>query len=368
MCVDYRKLNKLTVFDPEPMVTAQDLFQRLSGDKYLSKLDLSKGYWQIPVRSKDVEKTAFVTPDGKYEFLRMPFGMVNSGATLVRGMRKLLTDLDGADNYIDDIIIHTPTWEQHITVLRELFKRLFEASLTVRPSKCQLGETSIEFIGHPVNDGEINPIEGKLVKIEKVSRPQTKTQVRSFIGLTGYYRDYIPNYSAIASPLTDLTKRRQPNKVVWGEAQEKAYNSLKSIILKKPILRIPDVRKPFVLRTDASNNGLGAVLLQEYEDKLFPVSYASRKLLEREKNYSTMEKECLAIVWAVKKYMPYLYGTEFTLQTDHQPLTYIDRAKFENSRVMRWALYLQNFRFRAESIKGKDNVGADFMSRLDAEF
>ena len=368
ICIDYRKLNRITVFDPEPMIKADDLFQKLSGDKYFTKLDLSKGYWQIPVRKEDISKTAFVTPDGHYEFIKMPFGMVNSGATLVRGMRKLLGNLKGVDNYIDDILVHSESWEEHIKLLTEVFNRLAAAGLTVRPSKCRVGETNVEFIGHQLQGDGIKPIEDNLEKIRAAPRPTDKTQVRSFLGLTGYYREYIPHYSTIASPLTDLTKKGEPKKVRWQEPQEKAYTSLKTMLTSAPILRLPDVHKPFVLRTDASDVGLGAVLMQAYEGKLFPVSYASRKLLDREKNYSAIEKECLAVVWAIKKYLQYLYGVEFTLQTDHQPLVYINQAKFENSRVMRWAMYLQNFRIKVESIKGKDNVGADYLSRIDSEF
>jgi glycerophosphoryl diester phosphodiesterase len=368
ICVDYRKLNKMTIFDPEPMTTSADLFRKLSEDRYFSKLDLSKGYWQIPVKDEDIPKTAFVTPDGHYEFLKMPFGMVNSGATLVRAMRKLLGDLQGVDSYIDDILIHTPTWEEHVKLLDEVFKRLKEAGFTVRPSKCRIGETNIEFIGHRLQDGEIRPLEDNIEKIKSSPRPTTQTQVRSFLGLTGYYREFIPHYSTIASPLTDLTKKGQPKKVTWQEAQEKAFNNLKRTLTSAPILRLPDVSKPFVLRTDASDVALGAVLLQEFDGRLFPVSYASRKLLGRERSYSAIEKECLAVVWAVRKYLQYLYGVEFVLQTDHQPLVYINNAKFENNRVMRWAMYLQNFRIKVEAIKGKDNVGADYLSRIDSEF
>ena len=368
ICIDYRKLNKISVFDPEPMVKADDLFQKLGRAKYFTKLDLSKGYWQIPVKKEDIFKTAFVTPDGHYEFIKMPFGMVNSGATLVRGMRKLLGDLEGVDNYIDDILVHSEHWEEHMRLLTEVFKRLTTAGLTVRPSKCRVGETNVEFIGHQLQKGGIKPMDDNIEKIKAAPRPMDKTQVRSFIGLTGYYREYIPHYSTIASPLTDLTKKGEPKKVRWQEPQEKAYTSLKAMLTSAPILRIPDVKKPFVLRTDASDVGLGAVLLQEYDGKLYPVSYASRKLLDRERNYSAIEKECLAVVWGIKKYIRYLYGVEFVLQTDHQPLIYINQAKFENSKVMRWAMYLQNFRIKVESIKGKDNVGADYLSRIYPEF
>ena len=187
---------------------------------------------------------------------------------------------------------------------------------------------------------------------------------RAFIGLTGYYREFIPNYATIAALLTDLTKKGQPTKVVWGKPQEKAYIALKTQLMSKPILRLPESANTFVLRTDASNKGIGAVLLQYHEDKLFAVGYYSRKLSERESKYSTIEQECLAIVWAVRKLKIYLYGREFILQTDHHPLVYLNKTKFVNDRIMRWAMYLQNYKFRIESIQGLHNVGADFLRRI----
>ncbi len=166
------------------------------------------------------------------------------------------------------------------------------------------------------------------------------------------------------APLTDLTRKGQPNKVVWGDAQEKAYQTLKHRLVSKPILRMPDLDKNFILRTDASDTGLGAVLLQQHDDGLFPVCFASRKLLDREKRYSVIERECLAVVWRIRKFAMYLYGVDFTLQTDHQALSYLDKAMFENDRVMRWAMFVQNYRFRIEAIKGSANVGADYLSRV----
>ena len=364
ICIDYRRLNKISIFDPEPMVIAEDLFRKLSEDKFFTKLDLSKGYWQIPVARKDVHKTAFVTPDGKYEFVKMPFGMVNAGATLMKAMRRLLGGMKYVDNIMDDILVHTKTWEEHVETLKELFQRLSDCHFTARPSKCVIGTDNVDYIGHHVGKGEIGLHEDNVAKIRDAPRPETKTQVRSFLGLTGYYRNFIPNYAAIAVPLTDLTKKGQPNKVVWDEAQERAYQSLKKVLTSKPILQLPSMNKQFILRTDASDCGIGAVLLQENDGEVFPVSYASKKLSESEKRYSAMERECLAIVWGIKKFMLYLYGKEFILQTDHQPLVYIDKAKFANDRIMRWAMILQNYRFRVVSIKGSDNVGADYLSRV----
>ena len=363
VCVDYRKLNKLTVFDPEPMPAAVDLFQKLNGDKYFSKIDLSKGYWQVTIPEADVSKTAFVTPDGSYEFLKMPFGMVNSAATLKRVMKKLLKGMKNVEFYWDDILVHTRTWEEHLKTLRELFKRLAQAGMTIRPSKCIFGTDSIDFLGHQLQQGLIGLHEDNVAKIRKAPRPSTKKQVRSFMGLAGYYRDFIPNFAAVAAPLSDLTQKGQPSKVEWGDAQEKAYQTIKILLTSDPILRLPDPEKSFVLRTDASDYGIGAVLMQEHEGKLFPICYASKKLSDTELNYSTIEKECLAVVWGIKRFHMYLYGVRFVLQTDHEPLKYMNSAKFTNNRVMRWAMFLQSYNMKVQAIKGSDNVGADYLSR-----
>ena len=367
ICIDFRKLNRLTRIDPEPMVAVQDVLEKMGGDRYYSTVDLSKGYWQIPVAKEDIHKTAFVVADGTYEFLRMPFGMVNAGATLVRGVRQLLHGLSQVDSYIDDIIIHTKTWSEHVEVLREVFRRLSDAGLTIRPSKCVLGADKVDFIGHQLMGGKMTPKENNIEKIRNAPRPTTKTEIRSFLGLTGFYREYIPHYSTIAAPLTDMTTKGKPQKVVWDETAEKAYTELKMRVTARPILQLPDNNKAFILRTDASDKGMGAMLLQEHEGKLFPVIFASKKLAERERRYSTMERECLAIIWAIRKFQLYLYGREFILQTDHQPLIYLQRAKFLNDRIMRWAMFLQNYSMKIESIKGKDNHGADFLSRADVQ-
>ena len=200
-------------------------------------------------------------------------------------------------------------------------------------------------------------------KIKDAPRPTTKKQVRSFYGLTSFYRKFCPNFAAITAPLTDLLKKGQPNQVKWEEPQERAFQTVRNLMCEKSILRLPDPLKIYTLSTDASNEGIGAVLMQEHDGKFHPVSYASKKLSSTEKNYSTVEKECLAIVWGVRKFELYLQGVPFVLQTDHMPLNYIATAKFKNSRIMRWALFLQNFDMGLKPVRGSDNVGADYMSR-----
>ena len=245
VCVDFRKLNKITEVDPEPMTTAEDLFRRLSGKKYLSKIDLTKGYWQIPVAPEDVHKTAFVTPDGQYEFTRMPFGMVNSGATLVRGLRKILEGMPGVGSYIDDIVIYSDSWEDHIKTLKELFSRLRKARITARPTKCLLGASRMEFLGHQVGGDIITPSRDNLEKVRNTPRPTTKKQVRSFLGLVGYYRDHIPAFAEISAPLTDLLKKGKAEHIQWREAQERAYSLLKEYLLQEPVLKLPNLSKRF---------------------------------------------------------------------------------------------------------------------------
>ncbi|GFO27412.1 Zinc finger protein [Plakobranchus ocellatus] len=342
VCIDYRRLNKLTIFDPQPMTPRADIFQSMEKDQCFSKIDLSKGYWQIPVRKEDIPKTAFVTMDCHYEFLRMPFGMMNSGPTLTRAVKKLLCGMDNVVDYIDDLLIHTKTWEAHVKTLSELFKRLQEANFTVRPVKCLLGSRAVE-------------------KVRNAPRPKTKREVRAFLGLVGYYKEFVPNFAAVSAPLSDLVRKGQPNVVNWGDSQERACNSLKVAVTSKPALQLPDVNKKFVLRTDASDRGLGAALMQENEGTLFPVAYASKKLTDRERKYSVTEREALAIVRGVKTFLLYLYGTVFILQTDHGALQFLNAAKFDSPRIMRWAVALQVYNFDVQYIKGSENPCHDIV-------
>ena len=362
ICIDFRKLNKVSVFDAEPMPDPEEIFAKIGQSKYFTKVDLCKGYWQIPIRDEDKDLTSFVTPDGLFRFKVMPFGLSNAAATFNRMMRVLLRDLKDTDSFIDDILIHSVTWEEHLLSLRCLLERLRSANLNAKPSKCFVGFRSLDFLGHSVGNGVMRPNDDKLEAIKNAPRPETKKQVRSFLGLIGYYRKFVPNFAVVACPLTDLTKKGIPNKVEWREEHERSFNNLKSLLLYAPILRLPDFTKDFYLRTDASDYGIGAVLLQMHE-KLFPIAYASRKLNDQERAYSVIEKECLGIVWAVRKFQAYLYGRTFILQTDHQPLVYLNRSKVSNGRLMRWAIFLQSYNFVVQAIKGVDNIGADFLSR-----
>ena len=362
-CVDFRALNRITVFDAEPMPDVDALFARLSGHKYFSRLDLSKGYWQVPLSQAARPLTAFQTPMGLFQFTKMPFGLVTAPATFCRLMREVLYNIPNVDNFIDDILIFTHTFDQHICVLSDVLERLHSANLTARPTKCSLAYQELECLGHIVGDDKLHPHPDKVSAIQKANHPTTKKQLRSFLGLVNFYRKFIPNFAHIALPLTDLTRKFSPNKLQWTASQEIAFQNLKSAITKSPILKLPILSQVFIVQTDASDRGLGAVLLQEEGDHKFPVAYASRKLKPSEEHYSTIEKECLDIVWSIQKFHRYLFGKEFILETDHHPLVYLNKTKLVNSRLMRWALSLQPYRFRIVAIRGKDNVGADYLSR-----
>ena len=364
VCVDYRQLNKVTVFDPEPITSAEEIFAKLAGDRYHSKFDLTKGYWQIPMNEDDKDLTTFICHRGLFRFKVMPFGLVNAPATFSRIMRRLLRESCDLDNYLDDVLAHTKEWTGHLLVLRDFFERVKSANLSLRPSKCEVGQFRVSFLGHHVTENALQPRQETVDKILNAPRPTNKKELRAFLGLVGFYRRFIPNFATVASPLTDATRKGAPNRFEFSDAQIQSFEKLQQHIVNPPILRLADLQRTFILQTDASDTGVGAVLLQEDDEAVkHPVAFASRKLLPRETRYSTIEKECLAIIWGITKFQEYLYGKEFILETDHHPLQYLGKAQYQNGRLMRWALALQPYRFVIKAIHGRENVGADFLSR-----
>ena len=365
-CSDFREINRKVIFDGEPLPDPEMLFARVSSAKFFSKVDLSKGYWQLFIRKKDRPKTAFSTPGGQFQWVVMPFGISTAVAVFSRMMRLLLEPLQREDihNFMDDCLVATATWGQHLEALEALFRRLQETGLTARPSKCYLAYRELDFLGHRVGHGCVWPEPSKVEKIRNARRPETKKELRSALGLFGYYRKFIPSYASIALCLTDKTRKGTPEKLDWDEDCERAFQTLKERLCCEPILKLPDVAKIFTLRTDASAHSVGATLMQEYDGTLFPCSYASKKLLPAETRYSTVERECLGIVWGIRKFQTYLYGQKFWLGTDQSSLQYLKKAKHDNARLMRWALFLQSFTFVVKAIPGKENVVADFLSRF----
>ena len=364
LCVDYRRLNALSKSDAYPMPQVDDLIDQVGGAHYISTLDLTKGYWQVPVAQHDREKTAFTTPYGLFHFCRMPFGLQGAPATFQRMVDKLLDGLEYASAYLDDIIIFSSNWEDHLLHLEAVLQRLKQAGLTVKRKKCQFGMPECVYLGHSVGSGQVRPEEVKVKAIREFAVPETKRQVRSFLGIAGYYRKFIPHYASVAAPLSDLTRKSQPNTVAWTPECALAFEKLKLALCSEPVLKSPEFDRRFLLQTDASDRGVGAVLSQLGQDGLdCPITYFSRKLLPREKRYATIEKECLAIKLGIQAFRTYLEGRLFTIQTDHRSLQWLDRIKDTNPRLTRWSLFLQGYSYIVEYRSGPSNSNADGLSR-----
>ena len=364
ICLDYRKINSNCCFDAEPIPNQEELVSRIQDSKYFSRIDLTKGYWQIPLDEESKKYTAFQTPLGLMEFNYLPFGLAAASSTFQRMMRIVFKKIQGALTYFDDILVHTITWEQHLHALYCVLMAKRRAGLTANPPKCLIGFLELDFLGHMVGKGYQKPEYSKILKIQNLATPTTKKQVKSICGLMNYYRKFIPEYAKLAKPLTDLTKKGQPNKVHWNEECEKSFQALKDAMSSSPILALPDMTKPFILRSDASDYAIGATLLQEHDGILKPVLYASRKLNEREAKYPIIEKEALAVIFAVGHFSKYLLLRPFLMQTDHKPLTFLKKNKTSNNRLMRWALVLQRYSYTVEAIPGTENVISDILSRL----
>lgn len=232
------------------------------------------------------EKTAFVTPFGKYQFRRMPFGLTGAPACFQRMMDGLFEESENTVVYIDDVAVHSTTWEQHLDDVEDALSKIRTAGLTVKPPKCRMGFSECDFLGHKVGRGRVKPGSIKVKAIQNFKQPVKKKDVRAFLGLTSYYRRFVPNFSTITAPLSDLTKNDRPDRVVWTQTEEQAFTTLRKILMSEPVLHGPNYDQPFIVQTDASDVGIGAVLSQEWDGEDQPVAFFSRKLIPREKNWA----------------------------------------------------------------------------------
>ena len=308
ICIDYRAINQVTTPDPYQMPFIEDILDTLSGAKYMSKIDLNKGFHQIPVQQKDKAKTAFCTPWGKYQFTMMPFGLRNGPAVFQRLMDKLLhKDLGYSRVYIDDIVVFSTSWEQHCLHLGKVLERLRAAGLTANISKCQWGQVKFDFLGHLVGEGMVSPSEGKIIALKTYQQPLTKKGVRQFLGLAGYYRKFIQDYASHSSSLTDATRKSAPERVVWNDVMYDEFCYLKNVLCDVPSLTLPTIQDEFIVQTDASGRGVGAILSVTRGGQELPVAYFSRKLKPREVKYSATELEGLAVVKGAVAYGDYFF-------------------------------------------------------------
>ena len=364
-CVDYRMLNLYTVPDSHPISRVDDSLESLGSSKatYFSTLDLQSGYWQIAMEEKSKPLTAFVTHDGLYEFERMPFGLRNAPSTFARLITSVLQGLVWKICliYLDDIIVFSKDFEDHITRLKMVFDRLKAANLKLKPKKCVFGCRKVRFLGHLVSADGVEPLPDTCQVIQEFPVPTNLRELRSFLGITGYYRRFVKKYSERALPLTELTKLDVP--FIWGQAQQESFQDLKNALVNPPILAYARYQDPYILYADASGEAAGMILSQVQEGKERVIAYAAKKFTDAEKKYSISELEALACILGVQHFEPYLKGNRFKIVTDHIALKWLFDQKKATGRIARWVAYLQQFEFTIEHRSGKKLSNVDGLSR-----
>ena len=363
VCVDYRKLNSVTIPDRYPLPRMDDLLHAAKSTKFMSTLDLQSGYYQVEVALEDRDKTCLISPFGTFRFKRMPFGLRNAPATFQRLINRFKSGIPDICilAYLDDVIICSGSFEEHLKDLDKVLKRLTLFQLRLNNQKCHFCCASVKFLGHMLTPDGIAVDDGKIQAILKRTEPRNIKHLISFIQKCSWYRRFITNYAEIARPLTNLTKKTAQWK--WTEKEEKAFKDLKAALTSSPVLKQAADGMPFIIKTDASAYAMGAVLLQGEGADEHPIEYASRLLSNAERNYSTTERETLAIVWACNKFRGYIDGAEVKLLTDHQPLKWLLTLKSPTGRLARWGLQLQQFNFSLEYLPGRANAVADMLSR-----
>ena len=365
LCVDFRRLNAVTQKSIFPLPPIKDILAMLGGSQWYSSLDIAQGFHRIPIKQEDRQKTAFIVPGhcggALYQYVMLPFGLANAPAAFQRMMAEILGGCPFATTYVDDILVFSTSWEAHLSHVEAVLNRIKQAGLVCKPEKCQLACTEIDYLGHRVSVEGICPLARNVEAIKAFSTPRTRRAVQSFAGMANYYRDHIANFSTIMAPITSLCKKNLVGSIVdnWGAEQEKAFNLVKHALTTDCMLYYPDWSKGFTLRTDASNIGIGAILLQEGR----PICYLSRKLNDAERNYKVWEQEMLAIIWSITKLRPYLAGRRFLVQTDHRNMCYLLNVKADSGRLARWAMLLADYDITVEHKPGKDMQDPDALSR-----
>ncbi|CAF1301583.1 unnamed protein product [Adineta ricciae] len=368
-CIDYRKLNNLTIRDAYPLPRIDDTLDSLQQAQFFSTLDLRSGYWQVEMDEASKPLTAFVTHRGLFECTVMPFGLTNAPATFQRLMDIVLAGLKWQCClvYLDDIIVFSATFEQHQHDLRKVFTALSEANLTLKATKCHFCLPEIKYLGHLVTSEGIKPDPALVETVVECKQPITIKDVQAFLGLTGYYRRFIKNYAQISEPLLKLLRSNQTkttrSPVQWNDDCTTAFNTLKQRLVSPPIMQHPNFSYPFILELDACEYGIGCVLTQEFDKRKYVIAYASRTLNTAERNYSAVEREALAIVWATKHFRQYIEGGPTIVRSDCKALQWLKNTRDPTGRLARWAMNLSQYNIIIQHRPGTKNPNGDFMSR-----
>ncbi|KAD4179279.1 hypothetical protein E3N88_27870 [Mikania micrantha] len=358
MCVDYRALNRITIADKYPIPNIDELLDELFGATVFSKLDLRSGYYQIRVKHDDIEKTAFRTHSCHYEFQVMPFGLTNAPSTFQATMNDLFRPFlrQFVLVFFDDILVYSKTMEQHYQHLLSILELLSNHQFYAKLTKCCFGQHQVHFLGHLISEEGVQVDQERISAIQSWPLPSNVREVRGFLGLTGYYRRFVRNYGIIARPLTNLTKK---DGFKWNEEATVAFEKLKNILMTAPVLKLPNFAQPFIVECDASSEGVGAILIQDNH----PVAYFSKGFSINYKLKSAYDRELLALVLAVQKWSHYLLGRYFFIKTDHYTLKFLLEQRVTTVEQQRLLVKLIPYDFSIIHKAGKENKGADALSR-----
>jgi len=366
-CFDGRSLNAVTKHHSYPLPNMDSILNRLRNSNFISSIDLRHAFWQIPLDDESKEKTAFaVAGRGLFQFTVNPFGLVNSAAYQQKLVDCLFNHLEpNVFTYLDDIIIVSSTFDEHLELLIKVKEILSEANLTVNLKKCKFFRTSLKYLGFVIGKAGLHTDPEKVSTIVNYPRPKTVTEVKRFLGMCSWFRRFIENFASTVSPLNDLLRgKRKKQQVDWTPVAENAFLAIKKALVSAPILSQPDFSQPFVIQTDASDTGIGGFLSQNLSGEERVIAYASRALSKSERNFSVTERECLAVIFCIEKFRPYVEGVQFTVKTDHHSLLWLNNIKNPSGRLARWAVRLRQFSFTLVHRKGLDNVVPDALSRI----
>lgn len=365
LCIDARRLNEVTVKNSYPQQNVNRILGRLQGTKFLTAIDLTDAFYQIELEESSRPKTAFaISGLGTFMYKRMPMGLCNSGATLC----ELVDSLFGCEFepdafiYLDDFVVATDTFDQHLEVLRRAAEKMNQATLSISEAKSQFCKKRIKYLGYILDQEGIRPDDDKIQPILRYPSPKTVKEVWRLLGMVGWYRRFIKNFSTLTAPITQLLKKEK-TKFEWTEAADTAFQQVKLALVTAPVLTTPDYTRPFLLQTDASDVGIGAVLTQEIDGEERVVAYMSMKLTATQQRYHVTERECLAVLMSIERFRPYIEGVHFTVMTDHASLLWLKNLKDPTGRLARWALRLQGHNFTLMHRKGTLNIVPDALSR-----
>lgn len=365
VCIDYRAVNNVSRKDASPIPNIQEIFDQLKGSTVFSVLDLKSAFWQVECEEKSREILAFTTPWGLFEPLRMQFGFCNSPPVWQRHISTIFAPHLGVYVviYLDDIVVHSLNEEDHAKHLEEVFRLIAEYRLTLNAKKCRFFQTEVPLLGYVVGGGGIRPDPEKVRAIRQMAPPTDVKGVQRLLGMVNYYRQCIPHFADIAAPLVALTHKKV--KFAWGPAQDSALAGLKEALSSEKVMSFPDNQRPYRLYCDASSEAIGGVLTQQDDQGIErPIHYFSKQLSEGQKRWATVEREAYAIIFALQKLRPYLYGATFSIVTDHRPIKNLFQTEIKNSKIQRWAVLLAEYGAPIEYCKGSTNVKADMLSRI----